>query len=65
MIELEEAKELVLSLVQSVGTEWVSITDAFQRVLGQDVISQIAMPPFARSPLDGFAYFGDIINACL
>lgn len=56
MIELEEAKELVLSLVQSVGTEWVPITDAFQRVLGQDVISQIAMPPFARSPLDGFAY---------
>ena len=56
MIELEEAKELVLSFVQSVGTEWVPITDAYQRVLGQDVISQIAMPPFARSPLDGYAY---------
>lgn len=56
MIELEEAKELVLSRIQPVETEWVSITDAYQRVLGQDVISQIAMPPFARSPLDGYAY---------
>jgi len=56
MIELEEAKELVLSRIQPVGTEWVAITDAYQRVLGQDVLSQIAMPPFARSPLDGYAY---------
>ncbi|MGI6119789.1 MAG: gephyrin-like molybdotransferase Glp [Desulfosporosinus sp.] len=56
MIELKEALELVLSRIQPVETECVSITDAYKRVLAKDVTSQIAMPPFARSPLDGYAY---------
>lgn len=56
MIELEEAKELVFSRIQPVETESVPITDAYHRVLAQDVTSQIAMPPFTRSPLDGYAY---------
>jgi len=56
MIELEEALELVLSRIQPVETECVSITDAYKRVLAMDVTSQIAMPPFERSPLDGYAY---------
>ena len=56
MIELEEALELVLSRIQPVETECVSITDAYKRVLAMDVTSEIAMPPFERSPLDGYAY---------
>ncbi|MDR3600674.1 MAG: molybdopterin molybdotransferase MoeA [Desulfosporosinus sp.] len=56
MIELEEAMELILTRIQPVETESVLITDAYQRVLAKDVTSQIAMPPFARSPLDGYAY---------
>lgn len=56
MIELEEALELVLTRIQPVETEYISISDANRHVLAQDVISQIAMPPFARSPLDGYAY---------
>lgn len=56
MIELEEAKELVLTRIQSVETEYVSLLDAYGRVLAQDVISGMAMPPFARSPLDGYVY---------
>jgi len=56
MIELEEALELVLSRIQPVETECVLITDAYHRVLAIDVTSQIAMPPFERSPLDGYAY---------
>src|SRR5665648_93011 len=56
MIELEEALELVLTRIQAVETECVSITDAYNRILAMDVTSQIAMPPFERSPLDGYAY---------
>ncbi|MCB8814806.1 molybdopterin molybdotransferase MoeA [Desulfosporosinus shakirovi] len=56
MIELEEALELVLSRIQPVETECVLISDAYNRVLATDVTSQIAMPPFERSPLDGYAY---------
>ncbi|TGE32651.1 gephyrin-like molybdotransferase Glp [Desulfosporosinus sp. Sb-LF] len=56
MIELEEAKELVLSGVQMVEKERIPLAEAYHRVLAQDVKSQISMPPFARSPLDGYAY---------
>jgi molybdopterin molybdotransferase len=56
MIELEEALELILTRIQPVEIERVAITDAYHRVLAQDVTSQITMPPFARSPLDGYAY---------
>ncbi|MDO0825892.1 molybdopterin molybdotransferase MoeA [Desulfosporosinus nitroreducens] len=56
MIELEEALELVLGRIQPVETECVLISDAYNRVLAKDVTSQIAMPPFERSPLDGYAY---------
>lgn len=56
MIELEEALELVLPRIQPLETECVSITEAYQRVLAIDVRSQIAHPPFERSPLDGYAY---------
>ena len=56
MIELEEAMEAVLSRIQPVEKESVSIADSYHRVLAQNVTSQIDMPPFARSPLDGYAY---------
>ena len=56
MIELEEALELVLTRIQPVETECVSITEAYKRVLARNVTAKIAMPPFARSPLDGYAY---------
>ncbi|SPF34711.1 Molybdenum cofactor synthesis domain protein [Candidatus Desulfosporosinus infrequens] len=48
--------ELVLNRIQPVETERISIVDAYRRVLAQDVTAQMAMPPFARSPLDGYAY---------
>ncbi|AET70254.1 molybdenum cofactor synthesis domain protein [Desulfosporosinus orientis DSM 765] len=56
MIDLEEALQLVLDRIQPVDTECVGIADGYFRVLAEDVVSQIAMPPFARSPLDGYAY---------
>lgn len=62
MIQLEEALELVLTRIQSVEIECISIADAYRRVLAQDVTSQIAMPPFARSPLDGYAYLANEVD---
>jgi len=56
MIELEEALKLVLTRIEPVETECVPITDAYKRVLAMDVTSEIAMPPFERSPLDWYAY---------
>lgn len=38
-----------------VGTEEVSITDAWGRVLAEDVVSDADLPDFSRSTMDGFA----------
>lgn len=56
MISLERALEIVLAHIKSVGSETVPLADVYQRVLAQDVYSQVDMPPFDRSPLDGYAY---------
>lgn len=66
MISLERALEIVLVRVKTVEPEVVHIADAYQRVLAQDVHSQVDMPPFDRSPLDGYAYgAGDLDHAPL
>ncbi|AFM42668.1 molybdopterin molybdochelatase [Desulfosporosinus acidiphilus SJ4] len=56
MIELEEAKEMVLKATKPVEHEIISLVNAFQRVLAQDISAPMDMPPFDRSPLDGYAY---------
>lgn len=56
MISLERALEIVLARVKPVEPEVVHLVEAYQRVLAQEVCSQVNMPPFDRSPLDGYAY---------
>lgn len=66
MISLERALEIVLVRVKTVEPEAVRLADAYQRVLAQDVHSKVDMPPFDRSPLDGYAYSaGDLDRAPL
>lgn len=56
-IDLEKAEELVFSLVEPVAAEEVGLSFALGRVLAQDLHSSLNIPPFERSPLDGYAYF--------
>lgn len=42
-------------LAISLATEKINITKAKGRVLARDVISQIDLPPFSRSTMDGYA----------
>lgn len=65
-ILLEEAQELALKHTDVLPLSWVSLEDAFQRVLAQSVFAAIDQPPFSRSPLDGYAVRGeDTRNASL
>jgi molybdopterin molybdotransferase len=51
-------------LVQPVGEmEQVSVFDAFERVLAQDIISPINVPPHDNSAMDGFAFDGVALQA--
>lgn len=55
MITYEEALEIVLQNSYHFERETVPLLEAIGRVLRQDVISDINMPPFNRSAVDGFA----------
>ena len=55
MISIEEAYELVTGAVVDLGSEQVELTDALHRVLAEDVISDVDMPPFDKSAMDGYA----------
>ncbi|MDR0838304.1 MAG: molybdopterin molybdotransferase MoeA [Oscillospiraceae bacterium] len=55
----EEARSLLLSIPQaSPETELVPLMSAFGRVLAEDVFADIPIPPFDRSPYDGYAFRG-------
>jgi len=52
---LSEALKIVLSSVQILGPETVSFERSLGRVLAEDVISGVNVPPFDRSSMDGYA----------
>jgi len=55
MITYEEALEIVLRNTYLSDKETVQIQEAIGRALADDVFSDINMPPFNRSAVDGFA----------
>lgn len=62
METLESALALLLERVLPVSeTETVSLSDALSRVAAQDIASPIDVPPFDRSPLDGYCLHSEDI----
>lgn len=55
LTSLEEALTKLFSRVQTNNTEEVEVVEALNRVLGEDIISQMNIPPFDRSAMDGYA----------
>ncbi|MBI5010013.1 MAG: molybdopterin molybdotransferase MoeA [Bacteroidia bacterium] len=55
MISFEKAYETVLASAFRTGSETVSFTETPGRILAQEVISDMDMPPFDKSTVDGFA----------
>jgi molybdopterin molybdotransferase len=55
MIKFEDGLALVLQHAISVGNETVSFIASAGRVLASDVISDIDMPPFNKTAVDGYA----------
>ncbi|KLU60412.1 molybdopterin molybdenumtransferase [Peptococcaceae bacterium CEB3] len=61
-LELEEARELILSRVNRAASEEVALAAAYGRVLARDLYAPFAHPPFDRSPLDGYAYRAEALS---
>lgn len=59
MIPIEEAEQILNGIAFSPATEEVPILASMGRVLAQDVVSEIHMPPFDKSAMDGYALKGD------
>ena len=54
-IAIAEARGLVLEAVRPLPAEPVALSEALGRVLAEDVTSEIAVPPFDSSAMDGYA----------
>lgn len=56
LITYPEALNTIMDVIEPIRrTEVVSITEAMGRILAEDQISDIDVPPFARAAMDGFA----------
>lgn len=54
-IPVKEAVQLVMEQCEFVGTETVSLHEAYGRVLAEPIIAEHDVPPFNRSAYDGYA----------
>lgn len=65
MISVDEALNRILSHIQPLGLEKVSILDALGRVIGEDIYAKRNIPPLDNSGMDGYALRSeDIQKAC-
>lgn len=55
MLAVDEALSIVLQNVEPLGTEEIEFHACVGRLLREDVTSELDMPPFPRSAVDGFA----------
>ena len=55
MITYEKAIEIIKANLRLLGTEKVDMMDSLNRVLREDVHSDMNMPPFDKSAMDGYA----------
>ena len=55
MISFEDALKKVLESAHTIGIENVDFENSINRVLAEDIFSDIDMPPFDKSAMDGYA----------
>ncbi|UCF04024.1 MAG: molybdopterin molybdotransferase MoeA [bacterium] len=55
MIPFEEAFRTIMDSARKLETEEVPIEQAYNRILAKDVTSDMDMPPFDKSAMDGYA----------
>lgn len=55
MLPLELAVQKLLDEAKVVTTERIPLTECFRRIVAERIISDSNLPPFDRSPLDGYA----------
>ncbi|WP_081671113.1 gephyrin-like molybdotransferase Glp [Sporocytophaga myxococcoides] len=63
MLTVTEARNLILQQARSFGIETILLSEAYERVLAEDIYTDRDYPPFNRSAMDGYALkFKDLSN---
>ncbi len=55
MITLEQALSIIIETTKPLNTESVSLLESYGRILSNSVYSDVDMPPFNKSAMDGYA----------
>lgn len=55
MISVDEARKIILSHIKALGAEKTNLFSALGRVLAEDVLSPMNIPPWNNTAMDGFA----------
>ena len=55
MLRLEDALQRVLNTVQPMGVVEVPLGESHGRILAEDVVAPLAIPPWDNSAMDGYA----------
>nr|WP_243687722.1 hypothetical protein [Methanobacterium formicicum] len=55
LMDPDEVKKIIDSLNMERKIERINLSDAYQRVLAEDVHALIDLPPFNRASMDGYA----------
>jgi len=55
-VSIEEGRDLILEQITCAGTEYVPVEECTGRVLSEDILAKENIPPFPRSPYDGYAF---------
>ena len=63
MISLEEARDIILSSINILGEEEVSLLDSLGRVITENVHSHLTVPPWNNSAMDGYAVIASDIKS--
>ena len=64
MLDFELARQRILELVTPLDSELAHVDEADGRVLAEDVVSEVELPPFDYSAMDGYAVVsGDFVGA--
>ena len=56
LISYSDARDLLVRLAKPVDTQKIALAEASGRILAQDVPAKENVPPFDRSPYDGYAF---------
>jgi molybdopterin biosynthesis enzyme len=64
LVSVEKAREIINSLQVLPKKEGASLENACGKILAEDIVTEINVPPFSRSTMDGYAVKAEDTYAC-